>query len=441
MNDPKEETIMQKRITLGLLTLAIIASPMLLEDSCAQDGGLPGAYLRIGAGVRGMGTGGAFVAVANDISAGYWNPAGLGLMTVPEIGGMYSLLSLDRQYNYAAGAYPLGSVGTLGVSWINYNVGNVDARNGNGAVIGSLSNNENALLFSYGKQVASQFALGANVKMLFHSLAGSSASGMGFDLGARFMPSSRVSLGGSVQNLGATLKWNTTAQTESKFPTLTRLGVLVKPLDMINFAADYEMISRQKGQWHVGWEVLMSEYLNLRAGNDNGSITLGASLINIAAVNNTLELDYGFSKDPVDQTATHRFAFLLRFRPPAYAPMPNPVTGPPKIKPLKKQPAPKFVPGKRIGVQSDTFFKASVVEIRPNYWIITLGENQGLSVGMRLELFQALQENETGRTYGKAEAFEVRQRHAIIKILEHSSNVPVVGESILLKVWNTHAEN
>jgi len=432
---------MQKKISLGLLTLALIASPMLLEDSRSQDGGLPGAYLRIGAGVRGLGAGGAYVAVANDISAGYWNPAGLGLMTVPEIGGMYSLLSLDRQYNYAAGAYPLGSFGTFGVSWINYNVGNVEARNGSGTVTGELANSENALLFSFGKQVAPAFALGANAKMLFHSLAGSSASGMGFDLGARIMPSERFALGASVQNLGATLKWNTTARTESKFPTLARLGVLVKPLNMINFAADYEIIDQQKGQWHVGWEVLMSEYLNLRAGNDNGSITLGASLVNIAAVNNTLELDYGFSKDPVDQTATHRFAFLLRFRPPAYAPMPNSVIGSQKIKPLKKQPAPKFSPGKRLGIQSETFFKASIVEIRPHYWIITLGENQGLNVGMRLELFQALQENETGRAYGKAEAFEVRQRHAIIKILEPSSHVPAVGESILLKLWNTHAEN
>ncbi len=432
---------MQKRISLGLLTLAIIARPMLLESSFAQDGGLPGAYLRIGAGVRGMGTGGAFVAVANDVSAGYWNPAGLGVMSVPEIGGMYSLLSLDRQYNYAAGAYPLGSVGTFGVSWINFNVGNLTAYNQAGNAIGEFSNSENALLFSYGKQLSPMFALGGNVKTLFHSLAGSSASGMGFDFGARVMPSARVAFGASVQNMGAKLKWNTTAQTESKFPTIARLGALFKPLNMVNFAADYEFINSQKGKWHVGWEVLMSEYLNLRAGNDNGSITLGASLINIAAVNNTLELDYGFSKDPIDQSATHRFAFLLRFRPPSYAPLPSPVIGSQKIKPLKKQPAPKFAPGKRIGNQTVTFFKASVVELRPNYWIITLGENQGLTQGMKLELFQALPENETGRSYGVAEAFEVRQRHAIIKIIEPRENTPAVGEPILLKVWNTHAEN
>jgi len=429
---------MRRTISLGLLTLAIIASPMLLEDSWPQDGGLPGAYLRIGAGVRGTGAGGAFVAVANDISAGYWNPAGLGQMTVPEIGGMYSLLSLDRQYNYAAGAYPLGSVGTFGVSWINFNGGNIQAYNQAGNVVGEFSNNENALLFSYGKQVSPMFALGGNAKMLFHSLAGSSASGMGFDFGARVTPSERVAFGASVQNVGAKLKWNTTAQTESKFPTIARLGLLFKPLNMINFAADYEFINSQNGKWHVGWEVLMSEYLNLRAGNDNGSITLGASLVNIAAVNNTLELDYGFSKDPIDQSATHRFAFLLRFRPPSYAPLPNTVIGSRKVKPLKKQPAPKFAPGKRLG----TFFKASVVEIRPTYWIITLGENQGLTQGMKLELFQALQEeNETGRSYGMAEAFEVRERHAIIKILEPRDQKPSVGESILLKLWNTHAEN
>lgn len=53
--------------------------------------------------------GGASVAVANDITAGYWNPAGLAHMNYPQISLMHeehfgSLVN----YNYAAIAIPYG---------------------------------------------------------------------------------------------------------------------------------------------------------------------------------------------------------------------------------------------------------------------------------------------------------------------------------------------
>jgi len=35
-------------------------------------------FLEIGVGARAIGMGGAFVATANDVSALYWNPAGIG---------------------------------------------------------------------------------------------------------------------------------------------------------------------------------------------------------------------------------------------------------------------------------------------------------------------------------------------------------------------------
>ena len=46
-------------------------------------------FLRFGVGARAMGMGGAFVAVADDVNAAYWNPAGLIQSASVCVGGTY----------------------------------------------------------------------------------------------------------------------------------------------------------------------------------------------------------------------------------------------------------------------------------------------------------------------------------------------------------------
>lgn len=48
-----------------------------LQNSFGQEITNAASFLKIGAGAKAISLGGAFVAVADDASAGYWNPAGL----------------------------------------------------------------------------------------------------------------------------------------------------------------------------------------------------------------------------------------------------------------------------------------------------------------------------------------------------------------------------
>lgn len=62
----------------------------------------------LGVGVRAMGLSGAFVAISDDPSAGYWNPAGLVQLDHPEIMGMFGSYFNDKDRNlYLAFHYPL----------------------------------------------------------------------------------------------------------------------------------------------------------------------------------------------------------------------------------------------------------------------------------------------------------------------------------------------
>ncbi len=76
--------------------------------------------------VRAAGMGDAFVAVADDGSAGLYNPAGIGFVERPELNGMYSLLmpGLDIQnLGLASGSItiPLKKNGTFGLALASFN--------------------------------------------------------------------------------------------------------------------------------------------------------------------------------------------------------------------------------------------------------------------------------------------------------------------------------
>ena len=118
---------MKMNTVLYSITLTILC---VLQPVFAQDGGQAGAFLRLVAGVRADGVGGAFTAIANDASAGYWNPAGLAQINQAEIIASYHKLSLDRNFNFVSAAMPLGRSGSIGLSWIGLSINSLEARTG-----------------------------------------------------------------------------------------------------------------------------------------------------------------------------------------------------------------------------------------------------------------------------------------------------------------------
>ncbi|GEM_PF-1015521 len=428
-----------------IFSLLIFLIPL---KSFAQDGGQAGAYLQAGAGVRALGLGGAFVAVANDVTAGYWNPAGLARLPEPQFAGMYSVLSLDRKYNYVAAAYPFGAAGTIGVSWVNYQVGQIEARDRESVVAGKFSNQENALLISYGKKLHPALALGGGIKLLRHDLAQRSASGAGYDLGVLFQPSEVFALGGSLQNLGAQIRWNDVNRRRETFLPCRRAGVQIKPASSFHLSVDYETAAPQPGKFHVGGEIFFGSFAGLRLGNDDGAMTFGASVLAHAARQN-FSVDYGLRRDPIDQSLAHQFAVILTFnKPPQSEVRKNVERAETQSQRLVSTPAParqeiqtKFTNPTTPAQQeiatppNPIFFVAQVIEVRPPFLIIGADDFIGLQSGMALKVYQSMLGKETGRGYGAGKLLDVSPRYAIIELSEGKQAAALsVGDKLLLKV-------
>lgn len=155
-------------------------------------------FLNIGVGGRALGMGNVQAAVANDETAGYWNPAGLLLLKDKyNVGLMHSELFAGIAKNdFASFAMPLDSSSALAVSIIRLGVDDIaDTRrlqNEYGYIqydsISFFSVADYAMLLSYARRssLIEGLRLGASAKVIYRNVGEfANAWGFGIDAGAQ----------------------------------------------------------------------------------------------------------------------------------------------------------------------------------------------------------------------------------------------------------------
>lgn len=189
-------------------------------------------FLKIGVGARALGMSNAFVASADDVTAGYWNPAGLSRM---DDDFQFSLMHSEyfagiSAYDYAAFATKIDSNSTIGFSFIRFGTDDIpnttqliDANgNINFNQITTFSVADYAGLISYSRMSSSVEGLsyGGSVKLI-HRVIGdfSKAWGFGFDLGAQYAKNKWVfaAMGRDVTSTFNAWTTNLDAETEEVF--------------------------------------------------------------------------------------------------------------------------------------------------------------------------------------------------------------------------------
>jgi len=155
-------------------------------------------FLTLGVGARGLAMSNAQVASVNDVTAGYWNPAGLLDVTSKY---EFSLMHAEyfagiAKYDYAAFSTPVDSLSHLGISLIRFAIDDIpDTRflyDANGSInynnIKFFSAADYAFILSYARKIKALGGLktGANFKII-HRNAGNFANawGFGLDVGAK----------------------------------------------------------------------------------------------------------------------------------------------------------------------------------------------------------------------------------------------------------------
>jgi hypothetical protein len=291
-----------------------------------------GEFLNLGAGGRGLGMGGAYASLARDVSATYWNPAGLVNIEYPQIMLMHAQQFAGVvKYDFGSFAVPFGPHRSLGISLIRLGVDDIPETKlenpnaklspTNRAYIARyFSDAEYALFLTYAVKRSDKLSFGGNIKVLHKGVGDHSAWGLGFDLAALYNPFGNLNVGINLQDVTSTiLAWDT-GRRELIVPGM-RAGIsypLAIPVvgGFMSPAVDFEV--RFEGRdyaaqlaagpasldTHLGWEY-QHDVFALRFGSDVGRFAAGAG-ISLPK----LQIDYAFLSHS-DLGDTHRISARL----------------------------------------------------------------------------------------------------------------------------------
>lgn len=213
-------------ILAGLLIVGAVWLPRVWAEG---DSGQPGAFLTYGAGARAIGMGRAFVGLADDATAVYWNPGGLSGLKQNQAVLQYVTLIDGNSYQYLGYGHILPYIGTVGVGVVMLNQGEAEGRNTFNEVTDSFTNQELGILLGFGSDITPQLSAGGTIKIVNQSLMNLSATGFGIDVGLMYRPLPLLNLGLSFQNLLApSIKLAETAET---YPMNMTFGVGAKFYD------------------------------------------------------------------------------------------------------------------------------------------------------------------------------------------------------------------
>ncbi len=236
---------MLKKISLICFLTAGAWLTVLTGTALAQVGITAVPFLQIEPDSRTAGMGNSGVAIADNATAIFWNPAGLAFLEGHEVSLTHAdwlpNFNVDMFYDYLAGRYHIDGIGTIGAHITFLNLGEQMRTDERGNELGKFSSYEVASGFSYGFKVNENLAVGTGLRFIFSNLvpAGTDVSGqtarngtsVGLDIATLyrstpFMIANReaqVRAGLNLSNIGPAIQYTDEAQ-KDPLPTLLRIG-------------------------------------------------------------------------------------------------------------------------------------------------------------------------------------------------------------------------
>lgn len=179
------------------------------SESISKTGTTVAQFLKIGVSARSIGMGGAFVSVANDVSAIYLNPAGLANVYGSEAMFTHTTWIANTNYDFGAVSLNIRGVGTLGMMVSSFNSGEmavttVEQPDGTGELF---STSDLALGIAFARNLTTNFAIGFTGKYIHQNIWHMKASSMALDVGVLFRtPFWGLNLGASIRNFGGKMQ-------------------------------------------------------------------------------------------------------------------------------------------------------------------------------------------------------------------------------------------
>lgn len=310
-------------LSVPLLVLLVALMLPSLAAAQAKVGTTGAQFLELGVSARAMGMAEAFTAVSNDISAVYYNPAGLTALLGKEVMLTYISLPADVSYGFAGIGVPLEAVGgVVGVGVYALSSGDMIERTyQQGTYEGTgrnFSAQDFALSVGYGRYLTDRFSIGVNVKYVGEYFHDYTANGWSADVGTSYDTGFRgFKIAMVITNFGPDMKFIDKAY---PLPINFKFGASINVVDnqdhLMTFAAEGSHPSDNLEKYNAGLEYTFNDRFVLRAGSrfnyDEDGLTFGGGLRLPFGQENELRFDYAY-QDYGILTEVHRFSMAIGF--------------------------------------------------------------------------------------------------------------------------------
>ncbi len=226
-------------------------------------------------GARSLGMGRAYVGLADDASALYWNPAAV--MKLKGMQTLFQMSMLADGYSMMYGSIALpGSETGLGLDFMMLTGGDIEGRDKFNQLTAAVSDSKMAVGLSFSKKILNNLSMGLKGKFFMRSLGDASDMAVAGDLSMMYTISDALSMGWNLSNLTGMV----IGDTSDKLLSSSSLGIVHKDKDLI-FTID----SRDNfSEWYFGAEWSFIKAIPLRIGFNSYELTLGGGL-NLGMIN------------------------------------------------------------------------------------------------------------------------------------------------------------
>jgi hypothetical protein len=277
------------------------------------------AFLKIDAATRPVAMGGAFVGLANDVNAVFWNPAGLTQTEKKELTTMYNAWFAGIHYGSAAYSQHIGKNAAIAASmqglWVDIENRIEDTEKPESTT--SVYSYAAGISGSYAL-VPNAFSLGGTLKFLNQEFDVDNSSGVAVDIGG-LIHVAGLGIGLTLQNLKLQMS------NDGKLPLCFRVGGAYQLAKSAVIAGEYSKFGSGDPAYHIGLEKWFRDIFAIRVGYNissggNPSKGLSAGFGLKAYGTKPLEdmnfqLDYAYVPAPDWGTMgdTHRISMIVRF--------------------------------------------------------------------------------------------------------------------------------
>jgi len=317
-----------KKIIILLMSCFLLSS-ILHADKYA------GEFLNIGVGVKARALGNAFVALADDPTATYWNPAGIYYCNNLSFNIMHSEeYAGNLKYDAISAVYPLDDAKKFGFLITRTGISGIpltELEDPNDTI--SVHNPPYAYKYvsdadytgylSFSSKLFTDISFGITTKLIYRIIGDIKASGIGLDAGFLYKVNPSIQVGLNIRDAIGTSIWWKNGETETVSPNILAGASTRFVFPIINVpsrllcqtdiyfenrkGAAQLSVGKASLDFHAGMLFDIAPFLSIACGIDREYFTAGAF---ISYKNYTLQ--YAFEDNP-DLDIIHRISIEVEF--------------------------------------------------------------------------------------------------------------------------------